>query len=639
MNRSIVTACTYDCPDACSLVVDLDAPGPRLRGDPGHPITRGFLCQKIRRHFNRLNHPERVRGPRLRRGSTWTDISWEEALALMTDKLGQTLAHAGPPGVVFINGGGSLGLSKSLIGHFFCSLGPVTTLRGGACSEAGEAAQELDFGDTASHDYTDLENSRGVVLWGKNPSATAVHQVPFLRRAQQRGAPIVLIEVRSSETQGLADRLIKVRPGGDGFLALAVLRRLLERGQLNEQAQGKTENLDDFISFLRQPEQAANQLTRAAGVNLEDVEFLADLYGQPGPVGTWVGWGLQRRHFGGHHVRCIDALGHLSGHVGRPGGGVNFTTRRRRGLASVGLARPSGRQLSTARLGEELAALDEPPAQFVYIAGANPVTQLPDSHRISRSLRQADFVVVADGFFTDTAEAADLFLPVALMLEEGDVVGSYQHHYVARGPQAVPPPSGVRGDLWIVRELHLRLGRPSDPLLCRPGETVKRMTAPWFGSESASVARNPTQPVVPFVGDFPTASGKARLVCERPPSVSTTADYPLRFLTPSCRRWLTSQRFEQDQEGQLADCYVYRQPCGSDREVEEGERARLESPCGSMEVLLRIDPLLAPDECWVRRGGWLRHGQGVNVLVEAQPTDIGQGVSFYDQSVRLVLAS
>src|SRR5262249_9533930 len=48
------TACTRDCPDACSMLVTVeDGRAVRLQGDPGDPITRGFLCERTSRFLDR----------------------------------------------------------------------------------------------------------------------------------------------------------------------------------------------------------------------------------------------------------------------------------------------------------------------------------------------------------------------------------------------------------------------------------------------------------------------------------------------------------------------------------------------------------------------------------------------------------
>jgi anaerobic selenocysteine-containing dehydrogenase len=572
----------------------------------------------------------------VRRGERWSSIGWDEALDLATSRLADALDRDGPASVAVLTGGGSLGIGKELIGHFFRALGAVTTVAGGVCGEAGATAQRLDFGDAACHDFTDLVHSGAVVLWGKNPSATSVHLVPFVRAASRRGAPVVVIEVRPSESIGLADRVIRVAPSGDGFLALAVLRRLMDRAAFDPASRTRVENIDDFERFLAHDEMSAERCAALAGdVPMGDIDFLADVYERRSPVATWVGWGLQRRASGGRNIRCIDALCLLSGQVGRPGGGVNFTSTRRRGLDLTALAAPKGRTVDAARFGSELAALDEPPVRFLYVAAANPVTQLPDSTATRAALRRLGFTVVADAFFTDTAEAADLFLPVALMLEEDDVVGSYQHHHVAVVRKVVEPPAGAKPDLWILAEIGRRLGR-GDVACVEPAAALERITRAWFAGNEQVVTRNPAHEPVPFADRFPTPSGKARLITERPQGVAPLDGYPLILLTPSCRRWQTSQRFEDDQWGRRAECAVSPRPLGVVEALSDGRVARLESPFGGLEVVLRLDDRLSPETCVVRRGGWVRHGQGVNVLVGSAATDLGGGTAFYDQRVRLV---
>jgi anaerobic selenocysteine-containing dehydrogenase len=624
------TACTYDCPDACGLVLDDEGGQPRLQGDPEHPITRGFTCQRVRRHLARLSHPSRLKAPRVRDGERFKEAGWDAALDLAAQKLAQALKEGGPASVVHVQGGGSLGISKELVGHFFRSLGPVTTVRGGACGEAGEEAQRLDFGDCADHDYSDLENSRAVVLWGKNPVETGPHLVPFVNEARARKAPVVLVEVRPTPSEKLADRVIRVAQGGDGFLALSVLRLLERRRQLEPDGLKRVEwpRLKGLYGVLSQRDEEG--WAALAGASMADVEYLGELYRGRRPVATWIGWGLQRRRCGGASVRCIDALGVLTGNVGVAGGGVNFTSWRRRGLARSLLAEATGRTIAAPRFARDLGALAEPPARFVYLCAANPVASLADSRATARALRGAGFVVVADAFQTDTADCADLVLPVALMLEEDDVTGSYAHHHVARVRKVVEPPEGVRSDVWIVRELARRLGRESDPLLEDTERALARLTAAWLPDGDA-VTRNPAHTPVPFEEWFTTPSGKARLLDRAPEIAPADAEFPLALLTPSHQAWQTSQ-LPEEMQTEPVECFVHPSSAVG---IASGARARLVTSLGALEVTVRLDPELAPGMAVVHRGGALRLGRAANSLVPQQATDVGEGTAFYDARARL----
>lgn len=619
------TACTYDCPDACGLLLVDEGGERRLKGDPEHPITRGFTCLRMRSHLARLKAPDRVRSPLLREAGGWMPVSWDAALELAAERLSAALDDEGPESVLLLQSGGSLGISKELVGHFFRSLGPVVTLRGGVCGEAGEEAQRADFGDCADHDYSDLAASRAVVLWGKNPVETGPHLVPFLEAARKRGVPRVLVDVRPTPSAKLADEVVRVAPGGDGALALAVLRRLQQDGPIDL---SRVENAERFLTLLARHDAAG--WARIAGVEAAGVELLASLYGGRRPVSTWVGWGLQRRKNGGANLRCIDALGLCSGNVGVEGGGVNFTSWRRRGLDLSMLAPATGRTVAAPTLARDLAALRDPPARFAYVCAANPVASFADSTAVAAALkRPGGFVVVADAFLTDTAECADLFLPVSLMLEEEDAVGSYAHHHVARSHKVVEPPEGVRGDVWICRELGRRLGLPEDPLLADPERALERMVAPWFTSGGP---RNPAQEPVPFAQRFPTPSGRARLLEAPPLPALRDPAWPLQLLTPSCQAWQTSQQATDEQQGAV-ECRVHPE---SAQGLADGAKARLSTPRGTLTVLVRTDPALPKDLAVVYRGGALSKGRAANAVVPQQATDYGEGTAFYDVGARLV---
>ncbi|HEY3451791.1 MAG TPA: molybdopterin-dependent oxidoreductase [Myxococcales bacterium] len=621
---SLRTACTYDCPDACALVLVDEGGEPRLKGDPDHPITRGFTCLRVRSHLARLRAPDRVLSPLLREAGGWRPVSWDAALDLAAEKLSAALDDEGPESVLLLQSGGSLGISKELVGHFFRSLGPVVTLRGGVCGEAGEEAQRADFGDCADHDYSDLASSAAIVLWGKNPVETGPHLVPFLEEAKGRGVPRVLIDVRPTPSEKLVDRVIRVAPGGDGALALAVLRRLQQDAPLDL---SRVENAERFLTMLAR--QDAQGWARLAGVAPADVDFLASLYGAKRPVSTWVGWGLQRRKNGGASLRCIDALGLCSGNVGVAGGGVNFTSWRRRGLDQSMLAPATGRTVAAPTLAHDLAALREPPARFTWLCAANPVASFADSTSIAAALkRPGGFVVVCDGFLTDTAECADLFLPVSLMLEEDDAVGSYAHHHVARAHRVVDPPEGVRGDVWICHELSKRLNLPEDPLLADPARALERMVAPWFAAGSA---RNPGQDPIPFAKRFPTPSGQARLVETPPAPALRDPAWPLQLLTPSCQAWQTSQHPMDAQQGPM-ECRVHPESASG---LGDGAKAKLVTPRGTLTVLVKIDVGLPRDLVVVYRGGSLAKGRAANAVVPQQATDYGEGTAFYDVGARL----
>ena len=83
--ETIHATCPHDCPDTCSMLVTVkDGKAISLKGNPDHPITKGFLCGKVSRYIERTYHPTRLLHP-LKRIGTSTDIA-NAATFLLTEK-------------------------------------------------------------------------------------------------------------------------------------------------------------------------------------------------------------------------------------------------------------------------------------------------------------------------------------------------------------------------------------------------------------------------------------------------------------------------------------------------------------------------------------------------------------------------
>jgi anaerobic selenocysteine-containing dehydrogenase len=108
------SVCALDCPDTCSLLINVeDGVGTRLRGNPDHPVTRGFLCGKVARYLEREYSPDRLLYPRRRVGAKgegrFERISWDDALDTIAERLRAVAAEFGPEAILPYTGGSSTG--------------------------------------------------------------------------------------------------------------------------------------------------------------------------------------------------------------------------------------------------------------------------------------------------------------------------------------------------------------------------------------------------------------------------------------------------------------------------------------------------------------------------------------------------
>lgn len=638
----VVSTCTRDCPSACGLLAHVqDGRVIKLSGNPAHPVNQGTVCRKVPAFLRRMHSPQRVLTPLRRRNGSWSPVSWKDALDEMADRLKDCVERFGSESILYYMGFGERTALKLLNARFFALLGGVTTLRGTLCGGTGYAAQSLDFGPRVSHDPLDLCNARTIVLWGRNPVATQFGLMPQLRQARNRGAKVVLIDPRKSESASLCDVHIRPRPGRDAFLALAVAKFIIEQGwQDRDFLAQRTDNLDGYLALL--DSQPMDELLASCDVDLPAVDALARDYVQGRPTATLLGWGLHRFILGHEMIRAVDALGAVSGNIGLPGGGVSQGFEEwgpyDQEVWGAGL-HPPRRTFLMPQIGREILEATDPPVAMAVISAANPVCMAPNSELVAKALDAVPFVVHMNLFLDDTADHADLFLPCAAFYEQRDLVASYGHNLVGPLVRAVEPPGECRSQFDIFMDLATRFPFAKDFIQSEEA-WLRRIIRPLldqgvsFDDLWRGPVRIPDAPYVPWAdGRFDTPTGRLQLLTE----VTACADcrdavrYPYHLLTVGGARHLCSEREPGDGDGPadvaLATDVALRLG------IADGSPARMSSPLGSLMVTVRHDATLRPDVVVCERGGWLKAGQGVNRLIPDMVSAVGQGTPYYEARV------
>jgi anaerobic selenocysteine-containing dehydrogenase len=631
-----LTACTMNCPDACSLLVGRDAAGRwKIRGNPDHPVTSGFTCRKIRRHIARLASPERIMTPLLRTKGGWQPLTWDAAL----DKCAENIERlrSTPHSILHIPGDGAKGVLKQIVRLFFARLGS-TAVHGSLCDEAGIEAGRLDFGSRRNHRLEDLGHADRIVNWGRDLARSTPHLAAMVVRARSRGATVLTISPGGDDTARFSDEVLTLRPGTDRFLALAVIRHLLAGHGPDQRIIERIGDWPAFRELVERQDDAA--LQNACGLTSTHVEQVAAWYSADRPTATLIGAGLQRYRFGGETVRFIDALALLGGHIGRPGGGSYFHLDSLERL-NLDWARPAAgparRSLPIADIGAQIAAAAEPRIEMIWVNGTNIVNQAPQSRQIARAFAQVPFKVVVDAFFNDTVQHADLVLPTTLMLEQEDLIGSYLHDFVHYVRAIIEPPKEARPDTWIARQL----GRRLHPAIEIPDDELcleASLRSPDLDTTLAEIRARGfvrlRQPEVVYGGMcFDHADGLARLPGALHAEAPGPDGFPLRLLSLVRGDAMHSQMAPQEQPAPptvwVAPDHPALERLGADR------TAYLVSPLARLKVTLAALPGLHPEALIYRRGDWMALGGGVNQLIAGGVGDLGDNWACYDQYVRI----
>jgi anaerobic selenocysteine-containing dehydrogenase len=651
----IKTACTLDCWDSCSIMARVvDGEIISLKGDDRNPVTGGFLCEKGYNHLKMRKHPERLLNPLIKEDGVFREASWDEALNKVAEKMDEIRKNNPTTAVLYISEFGNSGVLKKADQRFFNAFGGVTMPIGSLCAGAGSEAQRYDFGKSLSHQPSDYLNSQLIIIWGRNPVATGPHIVPFIKKAKQDGTKIITIDPLETETTKMSDQHIAPKPGSDGALALTMANWIIQNGYIdkeyiNKNTLGFNEFADSVSEFTLQ---VGEDLT---GVLKEIIEELAYAYSHSKPAAIILGFGIQRYSNGGDTVRAIDALGALTGNIGKIGGGVSYNNSLSDGLIDMefltgkNLAK-SIRTYKRPLLADFILNEEDPPIKMIYTARANPINQSMDTKKLLLAFEKVDFKVTLDMFLNDTAQLSDVVLPVKHFLEEDNIVmPPTNHSYINYCNKAVEAPEGVLSELEILTELAKRLNLSDFPIMDSE-KWLQKMLIPMNKDFNIDPDKLKNEPIkVPGILEIPWSDGAFKTPSKKYEFTSSlaenegfspiakystikakrNADYPFYLITPHLRGSLHSQHFVLRGEDHTPTIYINPESA-KDLGLENQDNVIVSTKTGSIKAILEYDDKMLPDRVKIYEGGWLQRNGGINRLIPEIYSKMGMHAAYYE---------
>lgn len=670
--RTVHAACPHDCPDTCAMRVTVEGGRVvKVQGDPDHPTTHGALCQKVSRYAERTYHPERVLRPLKRLGpkgsGQFVEVGWDEALDDIAQRL-RAIAARDPQAILPYSYAGTMGLvqGESMAARFFHRLG-ASLLDRTICASAGGEALAATYGGKVGMHVEHFAESRLIVVWGSNSIASNLHFWSYAQQAKRRGAKLVCIDPRRSETADKCHQHLQLLPGTDGALALGLMHELIRHDWLDHDYIARhTEGWPALRERALQwpPERVA----AVCGLTADEVRALARDYALTRPAAIRLNYGMQRVRGGGNAVRLIAVLPCLVGAWRHRAGGLLLSSSGWFPVQRAALQRPdllAGRRprtINMSTIGDDLLRGPSPSfgprIEALVVYNSNPVAVAPESPKVVRGFSREDlFTVVLEHFMTDTADYADYVLPATTQLEHLDVHTSYGHTYALINEPAIGPLGEARPNTEIFRQLAARMGF-DEPCFADSDEALARQA---FAREDVDFAQlrevgwvKLALPEAPFAeGGFPTPSGRCRIDApgfgvpdyvpnhEGPESApELVARYPLAMISPPARNFLNSTfvnvKSLRDIEGQpLLEIHPHD---AAARGIGEGEMVRVYNDRGEYRCVARVTERARPGVVnglgiWWRKLG--PDGTNVNEVTHQRLTDIGRAPCFYDVRVEV----
>ncbi|MBQ0868731.1 molybdopterin oxidoreductase family protein [Streptomyces smyrnaeus] len=474
------------------------APGPAAGGltlaPREFPTNRGGLCQKGWTSAQLLDSPERLTTPLVRdaKGAPLRAAGWDEALDLVARRFGALREARGADAVAVFGSGGLTNEKAYALGKFArIALGTSQIdYNGRFCMSSAAAAGNKAFGLDRGLPFpvTDLDDSEAVVLVGANPAET----MPPLMGHFDPARLIVVDPRRTATAQAALDGggiHLQPAPGTDLALALGLLHVALVEGHLDT-PQRTAYRRERTVGWEGVRQCAARwwpeRTERLTGVAAAELRRAAAVLARARRAHILTGRGAEQHSKGVDTVSAWIDLALALGLPGTPGSGYGCLTGQGNGqggrehgqkadqlpgyrhiedaAARAHIARiwgvpPESLPGAGRSAWELLDALGTPegPAALL-VMGSNPAVSAPRARRAVERLRALDLLVVADFFRSETAELADVVLPVTMWAEESGTMTNLEGRVLRRRPARTPPP-GVRTDLDVLHGLALRLGR------------------------------------------------------------------------------------------------------------------------------------------------------------------------------------
>jgi anaerobic selenocysteine-containing dehydrogenase len=408
------------CPAGCGILVRVsEGRAKKIEGNPLHPVNRGRLCARGQAALQDHYHPDRVRQPLLREGARgsgrFTPISWERALALLSERLeglrtaGQTdrLALLTPP---------LTGSLATLVERFRHGYGCRQHLAWDWFNtEWLQRVSQQSFGRDDIPDY-DLPDAQYLLAFGADFLETHLSPVRYGQGfgAMRQQRPTVrgrftYAGARLSLTAASADRWLPVRPGTEGVLALGLARELLLKGTY-DQAALRIAGLatDELLKQLA--EYTPRTVSETVGISPLDFQATALELATIRPALVMAGDAVAWQSNGLEMGSAIQLLNILVGSVQKTGG-LHFSP-----------APPQAARSSFADLRAFIHQMAAGRFDTLLVRGSDPVYSLPPALGFQQHLARVPFLVSVTRILDDTAQRAELVLPEHSDLEGWDDV-------------------------------------------------------------------------------------------------------------------------------------------------------------------------------------------------------------------------
>ncbi len=488
IDRTVSSSCML-CQARCSMEVQVSQGRViNVYGRPENEWTGGKMCPKGQSMVELTYHPDRLLHSLLRKGDSWQQISYKQAVEIAAEKIlkvkkdfpddydyAHRVALFAP---LWESREGELAANMT----FHMAGFPDFSHSGDTCIINAGIALDMCLGSMiAETTHDELPNAEVVVLFGANIAELYPPCIRWLQKAREKGTKLIYIDPRRTPTGAQCDTVLRPRPGTDGALVMGILNYLISQNLYDKEFVKAHVNGFDLVAEPVKPytPEKVAQITR---LRPDEIQNLYEILGRSHRTIVWISGAISRYTNAIQTTRAIIAMQALTGNLAGSGKGVlHFQS-----------GKPGGGEAF-----EEKYAMPDMPGKLHFRKILNNMERgnlkvllldssyrrYPDANRVRKAVEKVDFVIHRGFFMNEEARLSDLIIPGTMAFEsEGSQYG-LNRQVVWRG-KAIEPLGETVPEWRFYSDLGRLMHGSAYPPVQSPAdiyELMRGMSPTWGG--------------------------------------------------------------------------------------------------------------------------------------------------------------
>jgi len=489
VEKWVYTTCGY-CSTGCSIEVGVDSEGRGVtsRGVGGADVNRGKLCLKGIMEHELFNSANRGKRPLMRdnRIDEYEPASWDEAFDKTASEIKRIQEKYGRDSFAIVSTGQilteefyTLGkLSRGVIGTN--NYDGNTTL----CMASAVSGYKRSFGsDGPPGCYDDFDHTDCMIAFGSNlPEQHPVIYYRLKEAREKRNFPLIVVDPRVTMLAQMADMHLPITPGTDVVLLNSLAHVILAEGLEDaEYIKAHCSGFEDYSAVVKEYDPVS--ASKICGIDEDTIRNVARLYAKSNAAMSIWTMGINQSTHGSDGVTGINSLNLITGNIGKPGGTSLSITGQCNAMGTREWSSCSGlpgyRALEKEKDREDVAkfwgidpeffpkkrglfqtdifpAIETGQIKGLWVIGTNPMTSMPNTARIRKTLERLEFLAVQDPYAdVETTEYGHVYFPAGLWAEKEGVMTNTERR-VNLIKNVMKPHGDSKPDLWIFNQMAKR---------------------------------------------------------------------------------------------------------------------------------------------------------------------------------------